>query len=150
MTPSSCDPSKDYVIIRFTDVSDEESSDEERYQTYPDEIEEFEEKRTFDEPRSVVAQLQTLCWSTDVYGTDFIMKRGAELYIHDYIQETDNRPQAHYLKWKLLLLERHPTPHPSSSSTLSTVSSGCRTSYLRLTDEELRWAQLAWGQLTNN
>ena len=48
------------------------------------------------------------------------MKGEAEVYISDYIQETDNRPKAHYLNWKLLLLDASKngtqissTPHPS-------------------------------------
>lgn len=53
MPPCACDPSKDFFIIRFVDGSKEELSDEERAQTNQDEIDEFEENHTFNEPRSV-------------------------------------------------------------------------------------------------
>ena len=44
------------------------------------------------------------------------------------------------------ITSRHPTPHRPSSSTLCTISSGCRTTYVQLTDEQLTndWGGRNW------
>ena len=63
-----------------------------------------------------------LCWSTDMYGTDCIMKRGAGVYILTIYKRQIIEPKLTIptgsFSFSMLpktrrIISRHPTPHPS-------------------------------------